>query len=153
MGQGNSRRLIHAANRNGLVLERLLVMDNYAAHKKAEVRVGPAKSQRVRVHFTPSSACWTPRGPVRHQRLKPPRQTLGLDRNLRPDPLSSPPSGNFAYGPLSNTIRPAFPVLLVISLTKSDTTSRISRSDLVIAPPIGNAFLPKGEERGIRGFY
>lgn len=42
MGQGNSRRLMHAANGNGLVLGHLPVMGNYAAHKKAEVRAWPA---------------------------------------------------------------------------------------------------------------
>ncbi|MFD0359890.1 IS630 family transposase [Nocardia sp. GCM10030253] len=35
-----------------------LVMDNYAAHKKAEVRDWPAENPRIRVHFTPTSASW-----------------------------------------------------------------------------------------------
>ncbi|WP_405182452.1 IS630 family transposase [Nocardia sp. NBC_01377] len=35
-----------------------LVMDNYAAHKKAEVRAWLAENPRIRVHFTPTSASW-----------------------------------------------------------------------------------------------
>ena len=33
-------------------------MDNYAAHKKAEVRDWLAEKPRIRVHFTPTSASW-----------------------------------------------------------------------------------------------
>jgi hypothetical protein len=35
-----------------------LVMDNYAAHKRAEVRDWLAANPRVHVHFTPTSASW-----------------------------------------------------------------------------------------------
>src|SRR3954447_18958534 len=35
-----------------------LVMDNYAADKRAEVRDGLAANPRVHVHFTPTSASW-----------------------------------------------------------------------------------------------
>src|SRR5262249_17714025 len=35
-----------------------LVMDNYAAHKRVEVRRWLAANPRVRVHFTPTSASW-----------------------------------------------------------------------------------------------
>jgi transposase len=35
-----------------------LVMDNYAAHKRAEVRDWLAANDRIKVHFTPTSASW-----------------------------------------------------------------------------------------------
>ena len=35
-----------------------LVMDNYAAHKRVEVRDWLAANPRVQVHFTPTSASW-----------------------------------------------------------------------------------------------
>ncbi len=35
-----------------------LVMDNYAAHKRVEVRDWLAENPRVQVHFTPTSASW-----------------------------------------------------------------------------------------------
>lgn len=35
-----------------------LVMDNYAAHKRAEVRDWLAENPRIQVHFTPTSASW-----------------------------------------------------------------------------------------------
>ena len=35
-----------------------LVMDNYAAHKKAEVRDWLAANPRIHVHFTPTSGSW-----------------------------------------------------------------------------------------------
>ena len=35
-----------------------LVMDNYAAHKRVEVRRWLAANPRVHVHFTPTSASW-----------------------------------------------------------------------------------------------
>ena len=35
-----------------------LVMDNYAAHKRIEVRRWLAENPRVHVHFTPTSASW-----------------------------------------------------------------------------------------------
>lgn len=34
------------------------MMDNYAAHKKVEVRDWLAANPRVHVHFTPTSASW-----------------------------------------------------------------------------------------------
>ena len=35
-----------------------LVMDNYAAHKRAEVRQWLAANPRIQVHFTPTSGSW-----------------------------------------------------------------------------------------------
>ena len=35
-----------------------LVMDNYAAHKRVEIRDRLAANPRVQVHFTPTSASW-----------------------------------------------------------------------------------------------
>jgi transposase len=35
-----------------------LVMDNYATQKKREIRDWLAENQRIRVHFTPTSASW-----------------------------------------------------------------------------------------------
>ena len=35
-----------------------LVMDNYATHKKAEVRTWLEANPRIHVHFTPTSASW-----------------------------------------------------------------------------------------------
>lgn len=35
-----------------------LVMDNYATHKRTEVRDWPAANPRIQVHFTPTSASW-----------------------------------------------------------------------------------------------
>jgi transposase len=35
-----------------------LVMDNYAAHKRIEVRTWLAKNPRIHVHFTPTSGSW-----------------------------------------------------------------------------------------------
>ena len=35
-----------------------LVMDNYAAHKRVEVRTWLAENPRIHVHFTPTSASW-----------------------------------------------------------------------------------------------
>jgi hypothetical protein len=35
-----------------------LVMDNYAAHKRVEIRDWLAANPRVQVHFTPTSASW-----------------------------------------------------------------------------------------------
>jgi DDE superfamily endonuclease len=35
-----------------------LVMDNYAAYKRAEVRTWLAANPRISVHFTPTSASW-----------------------------------------------------------------------------------------------
>jgi transposase len=35
-----------------------LVMDNYAAHKRVEIRDWLAVNPRIRVHFTPTSGSW-----------------------------------------------------------------------------------------------
>ncbi len=35
-----------------------LVMDNYAAHKRVEIRDWLTENPRIRVHFTPTSASW-----------------------------------------------------------------------------------------------
>ena len=35
-----------------------LVMDNYAAHKRVEIRDWLAANPRIQVHFTPTSASW-----------------------------------------------------------------------------------------------
>jgi len=42
----------------GRPIELHLVMDNYAAHKKAEVRAWLAANPRIHVHFTPTSGSW-----------------------------------------------------------------------------------------------
>ncbi len=42
----------------GRPVELHLVMDNYAAHKKAEVRDWLAENPRIHVHFTPTSGSW-----------------------------------------------------------------------------------------------
>jgi DDE superfamily endonuclease/Winged helix-turn helix len=43
---------------DGTGLELHLVMDNYAAHKRVEVRDRLAANPRIHVHFTPTSASW-----------------------------------------------------------------------------------------------
>ncbi len=43
---------------DGTGCELHLVMDNYAAHKRVEIRDWLAANPRVRVHFTPTSASW-----------------------------------------------------------------------------------------------
>ena len=43
---------------DGTGTELHLVMDNYAAHKRVEVRDWLAANSRVQVHFTPTSASW-----------------------------------------------------------------------------------------------
>jgi transposase len=43
---------------HGTPIELHLVMDNYAAHKKAEVRQWLEKNPRIHVHYTPTSASW-----------------------------------------------------------------------------------------------
>jgi transposase len=43
---------------DGSGLELHLVMDNYAAHKRVEIRDWLAANPRVHVHFTPTSASW-----------------------------------------------------------------------------------------------
>ena len=35
-----------------------LMMDNYAAHKRVEVRTWLEQNPRIRVHFTPTSGSW-----------------------------------------------------------------------------------------------
>jgi transposase len=35
-----------------------LVMDNYAAHKRIEIKTWLAENPRIHVHFTPTSASW-----------------------------------------------------------------------------------------------
>jgi transposase len=35
-----------------------LVMDNYAAHKRVEIRTWLAANPRIQVHFTPTSGSW-----------------------------------------------------------------------------------------------
>ena len=40
------------------VLDIHLVMDNYAAHKRVEIRDWLAANPRIHVHFTPTSASW-----------------------------------------------------------------------------------------------
>ena len=35
-----------------------LVMDNYAAHKRVEIRAGSRPTPRIHVHFTPTSGSW-----------------------------------------------------------------------------------------------
>jgi transposase len=35
-----------------------LVMDNYAAHKRPEIREWLSENPRIHVHFTPTSASW-----------------------------------------------------------------------------------------------
>jgi len=43
---------------DGTGTELHLVMDNYATHKRVEVRNWLAKNPRIRVHFTPTSGSW-----------------------------------------------------------------------------------------------
>ena len=96
-----------------------LVMDNYAAHKRVEVRDWLAANPRIHVHFTPTSRVLaepgrglvrhhrTPGHPPRHLRLRqgPQRQDprlhrrlerplppLRLDQDRRPDPQEGQPS-------------------------------------------------------------
>lgn len=104
-----------------------LVMDNYAAHKKQEIRDWLAENPRIRVHFTPTSASWMNlvevwfgiierqaipprhipkrqrahhRDPAVHQRLEPTRPPIRLDQNRRSNPQESQPPNNFKRGPL-----------------------------------------------------
>jgi transposase len=93
-----------------------LVMDNYAAHKRVEIRDWLAANPRAHVHFTPRSASWMNLaevwfaiierqaihrgtfGNVRethhrdqdiHRRLEQPRPPIHLDQNRRPNPHKS----------------------------------------------------------------
>ena len=66
-------------------------MDNYAAHKRVEIRDWLAENPRVQVHFTPTSASWlnlvevlvrdhrTPGHPPRQLRLS----VTDLNRRIR----------------------------------------------------------------------
>ena len=103
-----------------------LVMDNYAAHKRVEVRDWLAANPRIHVHFTPTSGVVaepgrglvrhhrTPSHPPRHLRLRPrpqrqdprlhrrlerPLPPLRLDQDRRRDPQESQPSTDFRNGP------------------------------------------------------
>ena len=117
-----------------------LVMDNYAAHKRVEIRDWLAANPRIHVHFTPTSASWLNLvevwfgiierqaihrgtfGNVRelttaikklHRRLERPGPPVRLDQNSRPNPQESKPSTNFKHGPLVLLSAPAATVPLV----------------------------------------
>jgi transposase len=103
-------------------------MDNYAAHKRVEVRRWLAANPRVHVHFTPTSGSWLNlvevwfgiierqairRGTFRsvkelnakirsfHRQLeRRPRPPVRLDQARRSDPQESEPSNDFELGPL-----------------------------------------------------
>ncbi|BAX98141.1 IS630 family transposase [Mycobacteroides stephanolepidis] len=107
-----------------------LVMDNYAAHKKTEVRDWLAQNPRIKTYFTPTSASWmnlvevwfgvhrTPRhppwrlrqrprsdhrNPHLHQRLEPSRASVCLDQNHRSNPQKSRTSTDFKHAPLGSS--------------------------------------------------
>ncbi|MCT2107920.1 transposase, partial [Dietzia cinnamea] len=48
----------HVVDADGLPVELHLVMDNYAAHKHANVKAWLAENPRFKVHFTPTHASW-----------------------------------------------------------------------------------------------
>ena len=104
-----------------------LVMDNYAAPKRIEVRDWLAANPRIHVHFTPTSGSWLnlvevwfgiierQAIPPRHFRLRqrPQRQNprlprrlerplspLRVDQNRRRNPQKGQPSEHFKHGPL-----------------------------------------------------
>ncbi len=104
-------------------------MDNYAAHKHAEVRDWLAANPRIHVHFTPTHASWMNlvevwfgiierqaihRGtfgsrqrpqrqdPRLHRRLERPLPPLRLDQDRRPDPQEGQPSDHFKRGALAS---------------------------------------------------
>jgi hypothetical protein len=52
------RQVERAYPDDGSGLELHLVMDNYAAHKRIEIRDWLAANPRIHVHFTPTSASW-----------------------------------------------------------------------------------------------
>jgi transposase len=106
-----------------------LVMDNYAAHKRPEIRTWLAANPRIQAHFTPTSGSWLNlvevwfgiierqairRGtfnsvrdlkhqdPRLHRRLERPLPPLRLDQDRRPDPQESQPSDHFKHGPLGH---------------------------------------------------
>jgi transposase len=104
-----------------------LVMDNYAAHKRVEVRTRLAAHPRITVHFTPTSGSWLNLvevwfglierqalhrgtfGSVRDLNVKirafihgwNDRAPLRLDQDRRRDPQESEPSDHFKHGPLA----------------------------------------------------
>jgi hypothetical protein len=101
-------------------------MDNYAAHKRVEIRRWLEANPRIQVHFTPTSGSWLnlvevwfsiiekqaiPRhlrlrqrpqrqDPGLHRRLERPLPSLRLDQDTGPDPQESEPSTDFRNGPL-----------------------------------------------------
>jgi DDE superfamily endonuclease len=103
-----------------------LVMDNYATHKKVEVRDWLAAHPRITAHFTPTSGSWlnlvevwgdhpAPSHPPRQprlrqrpqhqdpclrQRLERPLPPLRLDQDPRPDPQENQKLNNLRNGPL-----------------------------------------------------
>ena len=52
------KQVARAYPEDGTGAELHLVMDNYAAHKRVEVRDWLADNPRIRVHFTPTSGSW-----------------------------------------------------------------------------------------------
>ena len=48
----------HVVDADGQPVELHLVMDNYAAHKHANVKAWLAENPRFKVHFTPTHASW-----------------------------------------------------------------------------------------------
>ena len=95
-----------------------LVMDNYATHKRPEIKAWLAANPRIHVHFTPTSGSWLNmveiwfgiierqairRGsftsvdrphredPRLHQRLEPPRPPVHLDQARRPNTRQDQP--------------------------------------------------------------
>ena len=108
-----------------------LVMDNYAAHKRVEVRDWLAANPRIHVHFTPTSASWMNlvevwfgiierqaihRGtfasrhrpqrqdPRLHRRLERPLPPVRLDQDRRPDPRQSQPEEDFRRAALGHRV-------------------------------------------------
>jgi transposase len=104
-----------------------LVMDNYAAHKHADVKAWLARNPRFVVHFTPTHASWmnlveawfgiVERQAIRRGVVKsvkdlntkirafidgwnPPRPAVHLDQNRRADPGEGQPSNYFKPAPL-----------------------------------------------------
>ncbi len=53
---GLSRTSVDSAQKDACELH--LVMDNYAAHKRVEVRDWLAANPRIHIHFTPTSGSW-----------------------------------------------------------------------------------------------
>ena len=103
------------------------MMDNYAAHKRVEIRDWLTDNPRIHVHFTPTSASWLNlvevwfgiierqaihRGtfasvreligqdPRLHQRMERPLPPVRLDQDRRRNPQESQPSNNFKHEPL-----------------------------------------------------